>query len=195
MYQSIKHDYVKKSFLFLLLFLGSAKLTFAQPSNDLAKQAKQKFEGRWIGIIGTDTVTFVFVQQRTKIEDINPVDSIVFLYGWHAIANDKGIVESSLDSISTELIKTCTVIASFKEKYKRLQLSVHDLTRERWLAGELVLISKDKAILTTKLKEVWRKGGKQYLDGQTFPMKIIMKKIYITPDSANHHPIVSIALS
>lgn len=159
---------------FYFLFIGKI---CAQDKSELSKEAKTKFEGRWMGIFNTDTVTIVLLQTRSKAEDINPIDSIVFLYGWHKISNNHKVIESSLDSISMKLDKPHTIMASYKRNQRKLQLSILDLTRERWLNGELILSSNKSAILTTSLKEAWRDVNKTYLEGQTFPPKIIMKRI------------------
>ena len=149
----------------------------AQQTNNLAKEAKQNFEGHWTGVFNNVTITIVLLQTRTKAEDINPTDSIVYLYGWHKISNSQKIIESSLDSVSIKLDKSHTIIASYKSKQGKIQLSIHDLTRDRWLAGELILSNKNNAILTTELKEVWRNENKTYPEGQTFPVKITLKRI------------------
>lgn len=78
---------------------------------------------------------------------------MVFLYGWHKIVNSQKIIESSLDSFSLNIVKGFTIIASYKKNEGKLGLSIHDLTRERWLAGELILSNNNNAILTTRLKE------------------------------------------
>ena len=157
-----------------LFFIGKI---CAQLTSNLALEAKTKFEGCWMGIFNKDTVTIVLLQTRSKAEDINPIDSIVFLYGWHKISNTKKVIESSLDSLSFNLDKTYTIIASYKSNDRELQLIIHDLTRERLLEGKLVLSNNKSAILTTNLKETWRDDNKTYLDGQTFPPKIILKRI------------------
>ncbi|MDP3393310.1 DUF6705 family protein [Sediminibacterium sp.] len=162
---------------FYLFFIGKI---CAQDKIELSKEAKKKFEGRWMGIFNNDTITIVLLQTRSKVEDINPVDSIVFLYGWHKISNNHKVLESSLDSISMKLDKLHTIIASYKSNQRQLQLSIFDLTRERWLNGELNLSNNKSAILTTSLKEAWRDGNKTYLEGQTFPAKIVMKRITTT---------------
>lgn len=157
-----------------LFFIGKI---CAQDKIELSKQAKKKFERRWMGIFNNDTITIVLLQTRSKVEDINPIDSIVFLYGWHKISNNHKVIESSLDSISMKLDKSHTIIASYKSNHRQLRLSILDLTRERWLNGELILSNNKSAILTTSLKETWRDGNKTYLEGQTFPAKIVMKRI------------------
>lgn len=73
-----------------------------------------------------------------------------------------------------------TIITSYKSNHRQLQLSILDLTRERWLNGELILSNNKSATLTTSLKETWRDGNKTYLEGQTFPAKIVMKRITTT---------------
>lgn len=167
---------MKKIFILSFCFLIIVNL-FAQKKTNLAHEAKQILEGHWTGVINNDTITIVLLQTRTKAEDIYPTDSIVFLYGWHKISDSLKIIESSLDSISIDLSKSYTILASYKSKQKKIQLSIHDLTRDRWLSGELILSTKKNAILTTMLKEVWRNEDKTYLDGQTFPKIISLKRI------------------
>lgn len=166
-----------KKILITTIFLFFIGKICAQLTSELALEAKTKFEGCWMGIFNNDTVTIVLLQTRSKVEDINPIDSIVFLYGWHKISNTKKVIESSLDSLSFNLDKTYTIIASFKSNHRQLQLSIFDLTRERWLNGELILSNNKSATLTTSLKETWRNGNKTYLEGQTFPAKIVMRRI------------------
>lgn len=167
---------IKKIFIIALCILLVGDL-FAQKKNDFAKEAKQNFEGQWTGVSNKDTITIVLLQARTKAEDINPADSIVFLYGWHKISGSQKIIESSLDAMSMKLDKPYTIIALYKSRQGKLQLSIHDLTRERWLSGELTLLHKNSAVLTTSLKEQWRNENKTYLEGQTFPLKISLKRM------------------
>ncbi len=171
---------IMKKILITTTFLFSIGKIYAQQTSELALEAKTKFEGCWTGIFNNDTVTIILLQTRSKAEDLNPIDSIVFLYGWHKISNTKKVIESSLDSLSFNLDKTYTIIASYKSNHRELQLIIHDLTRERLLEGKLVLSNNKSAILTTNLKETWLDDNKAYLDGQTFPSKIAMKRITTT---------------
>lgn len=168
---------MKKLIIILLCTLSLTKI-IAQESNDLAKKAKRDFEGIWVGTTNVDTtVTIILFQTRIKSEDIIPVDSIVFLYGWHKISISKIAIESSLDSMSKGFEKNATIVASYNERKRMLQLNIRDLSRNRWLSGELTLSGKNKAILNTRLKEVWRNDNKTYPEGQTFPKKLIMKRV------------------
>jgi hypothetical protein len=166
-----------KKILFIKLFLLCINSLVAQQTNNLAKEAKQTFEGCWTGVVNNDTITLVLLQTSSMMEKIQPVDSIVYLYGWHKISNNDKIIENSLNSKSYDLDKGFTIILSYKAGRKSFDIGLRDITRNRLLEGRIEVINVNEFRLTTWLKEVWRNDNKKYPDGQTFPKVITMRRI------------------
>jgi hypothetical protein len=147
----------------------------AQPSKELAEEAKAKFAGKWIGLSGGDSLTIYLIQTVSKMEIVSPpkpVDTIALFYGWHQISRNMTVIESTLDSQASDLRNGFSVIGVYKKSNNKISLILKDLTRNISLEGEFQLFGQNKAILVTRLKEVWRNDDKRYQEGQTFPKEI-----------------------
>lgn len=185
---------MKKITLSVFLTCLTVFISTAQTSKELlANSVKDKFAGKWTGVLNGDSVVIYLLQTTSKGELMMPVDTTVYLYGWHEIRNNGKIIESSLCNAAYNLDKGCTVIADYTNAKENIGLFIKDITRNRILDATLTPVSPDEAILTAKLLQTCYLGSKAYLPGQTMPERIKLRRV--PADMQDHRPdIVSVNL-
>lgn len=168
---------MKRIFILIITVMALMPKTHSQVPDEYLKDAIKKWQGVWQGVNGKDTLTFYIIQSSHPGEKMLKDNNYVGLYGWHKIIQKSKIIESTLEYSGNSWNDKCSLTGSYKKTDNKLSVVLNDITRNRLVGGDLVLLDENKAILKTWLKEVWRKNNEKYPTGQTFPKEIKLQRI------------------
>lgn len=165
---------MKKIFLALLVLYFGVSAIYAQQTE--TSLAKQRWQGEWQGVAGSDLITLYIIQAVHPAEK-EFKEEVIGLYGWHSIKQKGVVVESSIENSSDQWNDRVTITSRYKHLSDSIYLVIKDITRNNLLGAYMILINENEAILKTWMKENWRNDGKEYPDGQTFPKEIRLVRI------------------
>lgn len=173
-----------KIIIIVLILLLPPCISEAQPEfkKRLAAIAKEKLEGVWVSVSGTDSVVLYLLQAPyTPVDRLTITDSIVHLFGWHEIYKQGKLVESSAGFLSDTFTGNMTIGMVYEPGEKQPGfISLRDLTHNHDLTGNVVYLWPDRMHVTTYEKPVCIRT-EPYYPGQAFPKEMLFSRISKTP--------------